>query len=89
MDTLAIISALALITGVMMAFGNFPQAYKIFKRKSAGDVSLITYLIFFVGSVTWLAYGIASNDVPIIASYSVGTLSTALVIAGWFKYKGK
>jgi len=87
MDTLAIISTLALITGILMAFGNFPQAYRIFKRKSAGDVSLITYLIFFVGSVTWLAYGIASNDVPIIASYSVGTISCALVLIGWFKYR--
>ena len=55
----------------MMSFGYFMQTYKIFKRKSAKDVSLGTYLFFTVGIIIWLVYGLSIANYPIIISNAV------------------
>ncbi len=84
---MSVLSLLAAIFGVGMSLANFPQAYRIFKRKSAKDLSFTTWIIFTIGSFVWFLYGIQIGDAPIIWSYSVGTLSCLLVLIGWFKYR--
>ncbi len=84
MDALAIITT---IFGTMMSFGYFTQTYKIFKRKSAKDVSLITYLFFAVGISIWLIYGISIMNYPIIISNIVFLFGAASVIIAYFLNK--
>ena len=84
---MSVLSILASVLGMSMAFSNIPQAHKIFKRKSAGDISPITYTMLTAGSLVWLLYGIELGNLPIILTYSVGTLSCILVLAGWIKHK--
>lgn len=74
------LSALVTLFGILMSLAHFPQAYRIIKRKSADDISLITYIIFSIGAVVWLAYGLSISDMPIIASFIVGTAGAALVL---------
>tara|TARA_Y100000310_G_C20214992_1_gene593110 strand:- start:37 stop:363 length:327 start_codon:yes stop_codon:yes gene_type:complete len=81
---MTLLEVLASAFGIAMAFANFPQAYKIFKRKSAKDISVITYGLFTSGSFIWFIYGIEIANSPIIISYSVGTFSALLVLIGWF-----
>ncbi len=83
------LTALVLVLGVLMSAAHFPQAYRIWKRKSAGDVSLTTYIIFAAGTWVWLAYGFAIGDVPIIASFIVGVAgsNTALALKIWYTKK--
>ena len=84
---MSILATLAAIFGTAMAFSNFPQAYKIFKRKSAGDISKVTYILLTVGSFIWLLYGIELGNTAIMVSYSVGTLSCIAVLTQCFWYK--
>lgn len=84
---MTLLSVLASFFGVVMGFANMPQAYKIFKRKSAKDISVITYSLFAVGSILWLFYGIEIGNTPIIASYSIGIVSCFAVLVGWYLYK--
>ena len=84
---MSILATLAAIFGTAMAFSNFPQAYKIFKRKSAKDISKLTYGLLTVGSLVWLLYGMELGNVPIMVSYSVGSLSCIVVLSQCFLYK--
>ena len=85
-----LLGTLATIFGTIGAFANIPQAYKIFKRKSAKDISIITYTLVFLGTITWLLYGIQLKDFPLVFSNSVGLIFITLVIIGWFFYgRGK
>ena len=75
------------IFGILMSIGHFPQSYKIYKNKTAKDVSLITYFIFFIGSFIWLAYGIILNEVPIIISFIIGVIGSFSVLFMAARYK--
>ena len=77
MDVLPIITT---IFGTLMGFAYFPQTYKIFKRKSAKDVSLATYLFFGIGVAIWLIYGISITNYPIIISNTVSLVGALSVI---------
>jgi MtN3 and saliva related transmembrane protein len=77
---------LATLFGTLSAIANFPQAWRIFKRKSAGDISIWTYSLLFVGAITWILYGFEINNFPIVITNIVGGANIFLVILGWFFY---
>jgi MtN3 and saliva related transmembrane protein len=83
---MTILSYLATIFGSLMALSNLPQAYKIYKRKSAGDISIITCLILLIGAIIWVLYGTEIKNPPIIIANSIGVIGILLVITGWFLY---
>lgn len=68
-------------------FGFIPQIIKIYKTKSAKDISLIALLQFTMGISLWILYGIHLRDAIIIVAntVSVSTLFIALIL--YFRYK--
>ena len=56
-----------------------PQLIRVWRRKSADDISLIMFLLFSFGVFCWLIYGIGLGSVPMIAANAV-TLTLALGI---------
>lgn len=75
--------------GVLMSLGYYPQAYTIWKNKSAKNVSIITFLIFSIGTLTWLIYGIKNDDVPVILSFGLGVVGSWLVLFLSILYRNK
>ncbi len=73
--------------GVAMSMGYYPQAYKIFKNKSSKDVSILTYLVFGVGTIVWLLYGIYTRDIVVALGFVFGVIGSWLVIFLLLKYK--
>jgi MtN3 and saliva related transmembrane protein len=59
----------------------FPQLLRVWRRKSASDISLTMFLLFSFGVGCWLAYGIGIGSAP-IAVANVITLALALAILG-------
>ena len=56
-----------------------PQLLRVWRRKSASDISLSMFLIFNFGLVCWLIYGLGIGSWPMIAANTV-TLALALTI---------
>jgi MtN3 and saliva related transmembrane protein len=77
---------LATISGSVMALAALPQIYKIFKRKSAKDISAISYSLFTLGGIIWLLYGIELNSFAIILSNTLSAITSVSVLTGWFAY---
>ena len=84
---MSFLSVLATVAGSAMALSNITQAHKIFRRKSAKDISIVTYSTLLAGTVVWVAYGFEIGNFPVIVSNIVGFVSISIVIAGWFLYK--
>ena len=83
---MTILSVLAIIFGLGEGLFNIPQARRIFKRKSAKDLSILTYGFQMVSVFIWLLYGLEIKDMPIIISNSFAAFTLVFVIFGWFRY---
>jgi MtN3 and saliva related transmembrane protein len=81
-----VLETLATITGVLSSFAMLPQIYRIFKRKSAKDISIWTYLYMFVAGVIWILYGLNIQSFAIWFSQLIGSLAMIGIIIGWFLY---
>jgi len=54
-----------------------PQAIKVWKTRSTGDISLGMFLVMVLGLALWLVYGLLSGDGPLVAANAV-----TMVLAG-------
>lgn len=75
------------IIGITMSLGYYPQAYKIWKLKSAKEISLVNYIILGIGTLTWFIYGLVLNDVVIMISFIFGVVGSWLMIFLVLKYR--
>ena len=83
---MTILSVLATIFGVVNGFANFPQIYKIFKTKSAKDLSVLTYIVLVVGSLVWVLYGIEIKNFPVLIMNGLAFLEFIAILFGIFIY---
>ncbi len=70
---------LGLAAGTLTTLAFIPQVVKIWRSKSADDISYGTFILFSSGLLLWLMYGIATEALPIIAANAI-TLVLALAI---------
>ena len=78
---------IGLIAAVLTTAAYIPQAYKTWKTKSAGNISLTMYLAMFVGIILWLIYGIHLNSLAMILANSVTAVLTLIIIGFKLRYK--
>lgn len=83
---MTILYILATLFGTLGALGNVPQAIKIFRRKSAKDISILSYAIFMTGCAIWVLYGIEIAALPLVISNGLALIIQSVVVIGWFKY---
>ena len=81
-----LLESLATITGVVSSFAMLPQIYRIFKRKSAKDISIWTYMYMFIAGIIWILYGLNIQSYPIWVTNLIGSLTMIGIIIGWFFY---
>jgi len=83
---MTILSILATVFGTVSGLANFPQAYKIFTRKSAKDISIATYSFLLSGAIIWILYGVEIKNFPVVITNILGAINIGLVTIGWFLY---
>jgi MtN3 and saliva related transmembrane protein len=80
------LSVMATISSGVMAFAVLPQIIKIFRRKSAKDISALSYSFFTLGGIIWLLYGIELGSSAVIFSNILSAATSICVLVGWFLY---
>jgi MtN3 and saliva related transmembrane protein len=73
--------AAVLTTGAML-----PQVLKVWRSKSARDLSLMMYLMFWVGVALWVVYGIAIGSAAVIGSNISALLMITVILYFKFHY---
>jgi MtN3 and saliva related transmembrane protein len=86
MDTTTI---LGYVAGAVTTTSLVPQVMKIWKTKSARDVSLGMFLIFSIGISLWIAYGFFLHSMPIIIANAVSLLLGFIVLGLKLKFNGR
>jgi MtN3 and saliva related transmembrane protein len=65
---------LGFIGGALTTAGFIPQVWRLFKLRSAREISLPFTVFFIVGIGFWLSYGI-SMGLPSVIIWNAGTLA--------------
>lgn len=79
-------TALGLVAGFLTTIAFVPQVTKIWKEKSAKDVSLPTFLAFSLGVALWMVYGIIKQEPPIVLWNAVTLVLSGAIVAMKLKY---
>lgn len=77
--TLPVINTIGLIAAFSTTTAFIPQLVRVWRLKSARDISLHMFLLFSFGEAMWLLYGLMIHSPPVILA-NVVTLGLALAI---------
>ena len=69
------------LAGLLTTVAFVPQAWRVWKTRSARDLSLPMYAVFTTGVALWLAYGIMIGSAPIIVTNCVTLVLAGFVLA--------
>ena len=80
------IEIIGLIAAVLTTSAFLPQVYKTWKTKDVKALSMPMLILFFVGIILWLIYGIYIESASLIIANGITILSYALLILFKIKY---
>ena len=83
----AILKALVGAVGVASGAAYIPQAVRIWKRRSSDDVSIVTYLLFLLGQVIWLTYGVRFGLLEIVLGMSANLAGNLAVLVSALRFR--
>lgn len=79
-------SAIGVAAAVLTTFSFIPQIIKVYKNKSAKDVSLFTLAQLSCGVFLWIIYGLYRRDPIIIAANSITLITLITLLFLWCRY---
>lgn len=74
------------IAGALVTFSIIPQLIRVFRLKSAREISLLFTCLLLTGVITWLAYGIRLGLFPVILWNAIGAVLVAVLLYAKLKY---
>lgn len=74
-------NAIGYLAALCTTFAFVPQVLKVWRSRSAADISFVMYAVFCTGVALWLVYGILLGAWPIIAANIVTLLLAGTVLA--------
>lgn len=81
-----IATVIGLAAGLLTTLSLVPQVQKIWKTKSAKDVSRKMFIAFCIGVALWLVYGILQQEMPMILWNAVSLALGLSILAMKLRY---
>ena len=78
---------LGMIAATLTTVSFLPQVYKTWSTKATEGLSLTMYLMFFIGVILWLIYGIHLNSLPMIFANIITAILAMYLVIMKIKYK--
>ncbi len=79
METINSMDLLGLVAGTLTTAAFVPQLLKVWKSKSANDISYVMFIMFIIGILLWEVYGWEIHSFPVIL-FNVITFFLGLAI---------
>lgn len=73
------VNAIGMAAAVCTTVSFVPQLIRVWRLRSAREISLIMFLVFSLGVFLWLIYGVFIHSMPVILANAV-TLALSLAI---------
>ena len=77
---------LGLAAGLFTTFAVAPQIMRVYKLKSAREISLLFTSSLLLGVIMWLIYGVVLGLTPLIIWNSIGLVLTGWLLFAKFRY---
>jgi MtN3 and saliva related transmembrane protein len=81
------ITILGLVAAGFSTFSLLPQLFKVWKTKSAKDISSGMFRLICGGVVLWFAYGLVVHDLPIMMSNATAFAQAITMLVFKTKFK--
>lgn len=80
---------IGLVAATLTTLSFIPQCWRIFKTRKVDDISLSMYLIFFVGILLWLLYGLLIESLAVTLANAVTSVLVAIILGLKLYYSRK
>ena len=77
---------LGLVAGALVTCSMVPQLVRVFRLKSAREISRLFTILLLLGMICWLAYGIYLSLTQVIFWNAIGAVLVALLLYAKLKY---
>ena len=74
------IDAIGYAAAALTTFAFVPQVVKSWRTRSTGDLSSTMLVVFTVGIVLWLIYGLAIGSMPVIFANALTLVLSATLV---------
>lgn len=78
--------SLGFIAGALVTCSLIPQLIRVFKLKSAREISMLFTTLLLLGLIIWLAYGIYFRLAPVILWNATGAVLVSMLLYAKLKY---
>jgi len=78
--------SLGFVAGAFATCSLVPQLIRVFKLRSAREISLLFNTLLLLGLITWLAYGIYLKLPPVILWNAIGAVLVSVLLYAKLKY---
>ena len=78
--------ALGFIGGGLITGSLIPQVHRVFKLRSAHDISFPFTILLLIGLVFWIGYGVSFDLAPVILWNSISVGLVAALLYAKIKY---
>lgn len=82
-----LIDSLGLIAGTCTTLAFLPQLFKVWQSKSAEDLSWGMLIVFSLGLLLWLIYGLFINALPVILSNLITLILNLVILSLKIRYR--
>ncbi|HKL73187.1 MAG TPA: SemiSWEET transporter [Candidatus Onthovivens sp.] len=79
-EALNIMDIVGYIAAILTTISFIPQLIKVIKTRNTDSISLIMYILFVVGVICWVGYGIFKVDIPVILANCFTLLFSGFIL---------
>ncbi len=77
----------AAAAGTTLAF--VPQLLRVWRTRSAEDISLAMYLVFMAGITLWIVYGLRIHSAPVVVANACTLVLAGGVLVAKLRFGGR
>ena len=86
MVSATVIEAIGIAAGLLTTLAYVPQVLKVWRSRSARDISLSMFLLMNLGIALWLAYGLLIGSPGLILANGATLFLTAAVLVAKLEF---
>lgn len=75
------------LAAILTTVAFFPQVVKVYKTKETKSISLSMYIVFTLGILLWLIYGVYLYSLPMIFANAITLFSSIYILFMKIKHK--
>lgn len=78
--------SLGFVAGLLVTCSLIPQLIRVFRLRSAHEISMLFTTLLLAGLMIWVAYGVSLELAPVILWNAIGIILVAILLYAKLKY---